>query len=77
MEYPDSLAEAALAHIIVSQTVAAYRRRGQLERGRLMMEDWGRHCGKKQEDTESIASAEPQACARLHHPEHGAAGSAR
>lgn len=26
-EYPDSLAEEALAHIITSQTVAAYRRR--------------------------------------------------
>lgn len=30
-DYPDSLAEEALAHIIMSQTVAAYRRRDQLE----------------------------------------------
>lgn len=28
-EYPDSLAEEALAHIIIPQTVAAYRRRDQ------------------------------------------------
>lgn len=27
-------------HVIESQTVAAYRRRGQLERRRLMMDDW-------------------------------------
>ncbi|WP_322041221.1 tyrosine-type recombinase/integrase [Burkholderia diffusa] len=38
-DYPDSLAEEALAHIITSQTIAAYRRRDQLERRRLMMED--------------------------------------
>lgn len=43
-EYPDSLAEEALAHVIVSQTVAAYRRRDQLERRRVMMEDWGGYC---------------------------------
>ena len=37
----DSLAEEALAHIMISQTIAANRRRDQLERRRLMMEDWG------------------------------------
>ncbi|RKE40148.1 integrase [Paraburkholderia sp. BL23I1N1] len=62
-EYPDSLAEEALAHVIVSQTVAAYRRRDQLERRRLMMEDWGRYCGNEQEKTASTASAVPQAFA--------------
>ncbi|EEA04503.1 integrase [Burkholderia sp. H160] len=39
-EYPDSLAEEALAHINTSQTVAAYRRRDQLERRRPTMDDW-------------------------------------
>ncbi|MGC2967858.1 tyrosine-type recombinase/integrase [Paraburkholderia aspalathi] len=62
-EYPDSLAEEALAHIIVSQTVVAYRRRDQLERRRLMMEDWGRYCGNEHEKTASTASAVPQAFA--------------
>ncbi|CAE6838003.1 Prophage integrase IntA [Paraburkholderia aspalathi] len=62
-EYPDSLAEEALAHVIVSQTVAAYRRRDQLERRRLMMEDWGRYCGNEHEKTASTASAVPQAFA--------------
>jgi integrase len=62
-EYPDSLAEEALAHIITSQTVAAYRRRDQLERRRLMMEDWGRYCGKVQESTGLMASAVSQAFA--------------
>ncbi|MFM0249881.1 tyrosine-type recombinase/integrase [Paraburkholderia sediminicola] len=62
-EYPDSLAEEALAHIITSQTVAAYRRRDQLERRRLMMEDWGRYCGKVQESTGLMAPAVSQAFA--------------
>ncbi|CAB3810596.1 hypothetical protein LMG27177_07321 [Paraburkholderia fynbosensis] len=62
-EYPDSLAEEALAHVIVSQTVAAYRRRDQLEHRRLMTEDWGRYCGNEQEKTASTASAVPQAFA--------------
>ncbi|MGF6917840.1 tyrosine-type recombinase/integrase [Paraburkholderia sp. 40] len=62
-EYPDSLAEEALAHIIVSQTVAAYRRRDQLERRRLMMEDWGRYSGKAQESTVPTASAVSEAFA--------------
>ncbi len=62
-EYPDSLAEEALAHIIVSQTVAAYRRRDQLERRRLMMDDWGRYCGKEQVNVGSMASTAPQAFA--------------
>jgi integrase len=50
-EYPDSLAEEALAHIITSQTVAAYRRRDQLERRRAMMEDWGVYCAGQQVPT--------------------------
>ncbi|MFM0557070.1 integrase arm-type DNA-binding domain-containing protein [Paraburkholderia sediminicola] len=62
-EYPDSLAEEALAHVITSQTVAAYRRRDQLERRRLMMEDWGRYCGKEHENNVSEASTASQAFA--------------
>jgi integrase len=59
-EYPDSLAEEALAHIITSQTVAAYRRRDQLERRRVMMEDWGAYCASQQMHTASVISAVPQ-----------------
>ncbi|KGU90714.1 tyrosine-type recombinase/integrase [Burkholderia pseudomallei] len=43
-DYPDSLAEQALAHTISSTTVSAYRRRDMLERRRGMMEDWARYC---------------------------------
>ncbi|MGG2041161.1 tyrosine-type recombinase/integrase [Burkholderia gladioli] len=43
-DYPDSLAEQALAHTIGSTTVSAYRRRDMLERRRGMMEDWARYC---------------------------------
>ncbi|KWN60594.1 tyrosine-type recombinase/integrase [Burkholderia ubonensis] len=56
-EYPDSLAEEALAHINASQTVAAYRRRDQLERRRLMMEDWGAYCAGQRVQDESMTSA--------------------
>ncbi|MFM0172606.1 tyrosine-type recombinase/integrase [Paraburkholderia sediminicola] len=62
-EYPDSLAEEALAHVITSQTVAAYRRRDQLERRCLMMEDWGRYCGKEHKNNVSEASTASQAFA--------------
>ncbi|VWD15283.1 tyrosine-type recombinase/integrase [Burkholderia contaminans] len=43
-DYPDSLAEQALAHTISSMTVSAYRRRDMLGRRRGMMEDWARYC---------------------------------
>jgi integrase len=59
-EYPDSLAEEALAHIITSQTIAAYRRRDQLERRRVMMEDWGAYCASQHMHTASVTSAVPQ-----------------
>ena len=62
-EYPDSLAEEALAHSIISQTVAAYRRRDQLERRRLIMDDWGRYCEKELGNNVATAIAEPQAFA--------------
>lgn len=73
-DYPDSLAEEALAHVIVSQTVAAYRRRDQLERRRLMMEDWGLYCGKAQAEAAQTAPAAaegiaPIGMASVHHAE--------
>lgn len=43
-DFPDSLAEQALAHTITSTTEAAYRRRDMLERRRTMMDDWARYC---------------------------------
>ncbi|WP_082079880.1 tyrosine-type recombinase/integrase [Cupriavidus basilensis] len=43
-DYPDSLAEQALAHTITSSTEAAYRRRDMLERRRPMMQDWAQYC---------------------------------
>ncbi|UEP23094.1 integrase arm-type DNA-binding domain-containing protein [Burkholderia ambifaria] len=59
-DYPDSLAEEALAHVITSQTIAAYRRRDQLERRRLMMEDWGTYCSSGRMVEEPMAPAMPQ-----------------
>jgi integrase len=47
-DYPDSLAEQALAHTIGSMTESAYRRRDMLERRRGMMDDWAEYCaGRK------------------------------
>lgn len=54
-----SLAEEALAHIISSQTVAAYRRRDQLERRRAMMDDWGAYCAGQRVRAASMTSALP------------------
>lgn len=59
-DYPDSLAEEALAHVITSQTIAAYRRRDQLERRRLMMKDWGTYCSSGRKLEESMAPVMPQ-----------------
>ncbi|WP_104657853.1 tyrosine-type recombinase/integrase [Ralstonia insidiosa] len=43
-EYPDSLAEMALAHAVESKVEGAYRRGDMLERRRRMMEEWARYC---------------------------------
>jgi integrase len=43
-EYPDSLAEMALAHAVESKVEGAYRRGDMPERRRAMMEEWGRYC---------------------------------
>lgn len=57
-DYPDSLAEQALAHTIGSMTVSAYRRRDMLERRRGMMEDWADYCaGRRKVEQLTDASA--------------------
>lgn len=43
-EYPDSLADMALAHVVADKTDAAYRRGDMLERRRRLMEEWARFC---------------------------------
>ena len=50
-EYPDSLAEMALAHAVESKVEGAYRRGDMLERRRAMMEEWGRYCESKNTGT--------------------------
>ena len=42
--YPRDLAETALAHVIGDKAEQAYRRSDALERRRVMMEEWARHC---------------------------------
>jgi integrase len=42
-DYPDSLAEMALAHAVESKVEGAYRRGDMLERRRAMMEAWERY----------------------------------
>lgn len=44
--YPNELAEMALAHSIGNKVEAAYRRGDMLEKRRRMMEDWARFCGR-------------------------------
>jgi integrase len=47
-EYPDSMAEAALAHSVGDKVEAAYKRGDALERRRKMMVDWADFCeGRK------------------------------
>ncbi|WP_186187924.1 tyrosine-type recombinase/integrase [Burkholderia gladioli] len=43
-EYPDSLAEMALAHTVENKVEGAYRRGDMLERRRELMEDWAAYC---------------------------------
>lgn len=43
-EYPDSLAEMALAHAVENKVEGAYRRGDMLERRRKMMVEWSRYC---------------------------------
>ena len=44
-DYPNDLAEAALAHTIRNKVEAAYRRGPLLEKRRRLMADWGAYCG--------------------------------
>jgi integrase len=43
-DFPDSLAEMALAHAVENKVEGAYRRGDMLERRRRMMEEWARYC---------------------------------
>ncbi|MFM0638032.1 integrase arm-type DNA-binding domain-containing protein [Paraburkholderia metrosideri] len=43
-EFPDSLAEMALAHAVENKVEGAYRRGDMLERRRRLMEEWARYC---------------------------------
>ncbi|PTE02672.1 tyrosine-type recombinase/integrase [Pandoraea apista] len=60
-DYPDSLAEQALAHTISSSTVAAYRRRDMLDRRRPMMEDWAAYCAGETAQILPFTRAQPAA----------------
>ena len=42
--YPDAIAEAALAHVVGDKTVAAYQRGDRLEQRRRLMDRWGQFC---------------------------------
>ena len=46
--FPDAVAEAALAHAIGDRVEAAYRRGDLFEKRRQMMEAWARHCEPRQ-----------------------------
>ena len=43
--YPRDVCEAALAHVVVDKTEAAYRRGDLIEKRRALMADWAVHCG--------------------------------
>lgn len=45
--YPNHVAEKALAHAIGDEAEAAYRRGAMLEKRRRMMADWAKHCAPK------------------------------
>jgi len=52
-EYPEELAEQALAHVQGDATVRAYRRGDALERRRPMMVDWAVYCASKVQGSSS------------------------
>jgi integrase len=43
-EYPNEVAEAALAHVVGDRTEAAYRRGDLFEKRRRLMQDWATYC---------------------------------
>jgi integrase len=45
-DFPNEVAEAALAHVIESKTERAYRRGDLLEKRKLLMQAWGSYCAK-------------------------------
>ncbi len=46
--HPSEVAEMALAHAIGNKVEAAYRRKDLLEKRRILMNDWQRHCSQDQ-----------------------------
>lgn len=42
--HPRDVIEMALAHTVKDKTEAAYRRQDAIQKRRVLMEDWGRHC---------------------------------
>ena len=42
--YPDTVSEAALAHVIGDKTIEAYARGDLFEKRRALMKDWAVHC---------------------------------
>jgi integrase len=44
--YPNEVAEMALAHVVADKTEAAYRRGDLFEKRRAMMSEWGDYCGQ-------------------------------
>jgi hypothetical protein len=42
--YPDAIAEAALAHVVGNKTVAAYARGDLFDKRRRLMNDWAAYC---------------------------------
>jgi integrase len=45
-DFPNEVAEAALAHVIESKTERAYRRGDLLEKRKLLMQAWGTYCAR-------------------------------
>ena len=53
--YPDTVSEAALAHVIGDKTIEAYARGDLFEKRRALMADWALHCSTVKQSTEVIA----------------------
>jgi integrase len=54
-QYPNEVAEMALAHTLSNKVEAAYRRGDLIDKRRQMMEDWAAFCAKPQSNPEVIA----------------------
>ena len=54
-DYPNEVAEMALAHTLSNKVEAAYRRGDLIDKRRQMMEDWASFCAKPQSKATGIA----------------------